>query len=173
MSRSSTVPSGSHQIGRLVEIFIRKIVRGPLGAIDIIAEGGEALARSRQRATKLHAVQRHAALLRQDFFKTAAILAPAFDDLFHDSLRSFGLARADAVAHIDDHIAIFDDADSIIVESQNLQVASPLRANFGISLRQGRQLSIRTRAQSCHGYVASSFKFVRVGVIESKEETCC
>jgi hypothetical protein len=56
-------------------------------------------------------------LFGQDLFKSAPVFAPTLDDLFHHSLRAFGLARADCVAHIYDHIVVFDHADPIIVES--------------------------------------------------------
>src|ERR1041384_1581541 len=98
-----------------------KIVSGALGPIDVVAEGGEKLAGTRERRVDFDAVHRHAALLGEDFFEAATIFAPAFDDLFHDALRPFGFARAHAVAHIDDFVAILNDADSIIVESQNFQ----------------------------------------------------
>src|SRR6476660_5328081 len=105
---------GADKIGRLVKILIGEIVGGALRTSDIITEGGEKLPGSRERRMDIDAVNGYAALLGHDFFEAAAIFAPAFDDLFHDALRSFGFARAHAIAHIDDPVAIFDDADPVI-----------------------------------------------------------
>jgi hypothetical protein len=56
-------------------------------------------------------------LFGQDFFESAAILAPAFDDFFHHALGPLGLARADAIAYVHYHVAVFDNADPVVVES--------------------------------------------------------
>src|SRR5262249_49089180 len=127
--------SGSHEIRRLVKVFVRQSVRTSVGPVHVIHEGGEAFARSRYGAKKLHAAQWYAVLACKNFFKAAPVLAPTLDDLFHDPLRTLGLASADCIAHIHDHVFVFYDADSIVVKSKNFQ-SSPLTAvNLRLSLR--------------------------------------
>ena len=105
------------QIRRLVEIFVWKIIRGASGSVDIVAEGGDALAGTGKGRAQFDAGQRHAILLRKNFFESPTVLAPSFNDFFDHALRPLGLARAHAVAHIDNHVFVFDDADSVVVES--------------------------------------------------------
>ncbi len=109
--------AGADQVRGFVEIFIGKIIRGPFRPIDIVTKRGKKLARPCEGAVDLNVVYRHPTLLGQSFFESTAVLAPTFDDFFHDPLRSFGFARADTIADVHHHILVFDDADPVVIES--------------------------------------------------------
>ena len=85
----------------------------------------------------MHAGERHAFLLGQDFFKAFAIFPPVLYDHLHYPLRPVDLALADGAADIHDHVVVLDHADLVVVKTKNLQV-SLLSAKFSAYLCDNR-----------------------------------
>src|SRR5689334_4626950 len=61
--------TGADEVGRLVEIFVREVIRRAPGPIDVVTEGREKFAGPRERRMNFYARHRYAALFGENLLE--------------------------------------------------------------------------------------------------------